>query len=938
MAPAVPVAVQYHTTASVTNGVAANPSQGVYPTMVPPLTGDATGPYSPATAYPVSAYPGTLAAPLLTSKEPMTGRYTFSTGVRSDAGIMGSIIVDESNFDSQRWFANQDDIRSGRAWRGDAQRFRPEPGGHASTDSASPAAGTVIKNNEGLTASAPTSVCFSQFETPEWSISNAEQLDGVSPSYGRPMQDDSQAIAAAVSAARLNKYYGEGDSHRLARQHALLESLNTVEKSRVAVNDNESICYDIWAGLGSVGARSVVELSSRNVVEKSNAAVNGNGPITYPPAEVWGELGKQNAGYRILLQPSGSGNAEHYASIVENRFAAPFAAPLSTFAVDVDTASYANVRRFLDNGQLPPPDAVRVEEMVNYFAYDYPEPKGDEPFSVHVDLADCPWKAGHRLLRIGLKGREIKRQRRGPSNLVFLLDSSGSMADENKLPLVKQAMRLLVDELGEGDRVAIVTYATEPAVRLESTGGENKKKILEAVDSLVASGWTNGSGGIELAYEQAAKHFQREGDNRILLATDGDLNRGVTGDAELAEFIKKKARSGVFLTVLGFGQGNLKDSKLERLADCGNGVYAYVDSLREARKVLVEQLTGSVYTIAKDVKVQIEFNPARVAAYRLLGYENRRLAARDFNDDRKDAGEIGAGHTVTALYELVPAKHEDDEAEVASAPALKYQKIVRPANTLTDAARGDELATLRLRYKDPQGKKSRLVERVVGSRGTSFSSASPDFQFAAAVASFAMLLRGSHYTGGATLAAVEEYATPGLGNDPKGHRAGFVDLVRKARTLKGAQAAAAKRSWGPEQATGAPDTHHGGDSATAWASLGADSGTEWLQLEYDREVAVAEVRIRETDNPGAVSRVVAVVDGEEKVLWEGEDPTTTVPAEFVVRPEEDAKDVTSRTIRIYLDTSRKPGWNEIDAVELVGKDGSRQWASRATASSSYADR
>jgi Ca-activated chloride channel family protein len=382
------------------------------------------------------------------------------------------------------------------------------------------------------------------------------------------------------------------------------------------------------------------------------------------------------------------------------------------------------------------------------------------------------------LLKIGLKGREIDREQRGLSNLVFLLDVSGSMSSQNKLPLVKQAMQLLVEQLTEDDRVAIVTYASNAGLRLESTCGEYKEDILKAIDGLHAGGSTHGSAGIQMAYEQAAKHFISEGVNRVILCTDGDLNVGITRDDDLVQFIEDKAKTGVFLTVLGFGTGNLKDSKMEKLADKGNGTYAYIDNLREARKVLVEQMTGSLVTIAKDVKIQVEFNPAEVMAYRLIGYENRVMAARDFDDDRKDAGEIGAGHTVTALYELVPA---GSEYPAAGERPLKYQRV--PEENLTDAAQSGELLTLRLRYKEPDGEQSRLLEFSVKDEGLRFGQASPDFQFAGAVAAFGMLLRGSKYAGNATLAAVEEYAVSGLGDDPQGYRAEFVDLIRRARQL-----------------------------------------------------------------------------------------------------------------------------------------------------------
>ncbi|MBI2478067.1 MAG: von Willebrand factor type A domain-containing protein, partial [Planctomycetia bacterium] len=367
---------------------------------------------------------------------------------------------------------------------------------------------------------------------------------------------------------------------------------------------------------------------------------------------------------------------EQYAQIVENRFASVGDEPLSTFSIDVDTASYANARRFLAQNQMPPANAIRIEEFINYFSYDYPAPREGEPFSVNMEVAQCPWQPAHQLVRIGLKGKEVPQQQRPASNIVFLLDVSGSMQDANKLPLLKQAMKLLTDQLTESDRVSIVTYAGNAGLALDTTNGESKQTIRDAIDALNANGSTNGSAGIQLAYEKATQSFIKEGANRVILATDGDLNVGVTDDDALVELIKQKAASGVFLTVLGFGEGNLKDGKLEKLADNGNGMYAYIDSLREARKVLVEQITGSLVTIAKDVKIKVEFNPAEVAAYRLLGYENRLMSAPDFDNDAKDAGEIGAGHTVTALYEIVPSKVK--EQLTSTAASLKYQRPVTP--------------------------------------------------------------------------------------------------------------------------------------------------------------------------------------------------------------------------------------------------------------------
>ena len=489
----------------------------------------------------------------------------------------------------------------------------------------------------------------------------------------------------------------------------------------------------------------------------------------------------------VRMQKSSRGRnaGEQYLALVENRFAAVSDMPLSTFSIDVDTASYANARRFLSQNQLPPVNAIRIEEFINYFSYDYPAPKEDEPFSVNLEVAECPWQPAHQLVRIGLKGKEIPQKERPPSNVVFLLDVSGSMQNANKLPLLKQAMKLLTDQLTESDRVSIVTYAGNAGLALDTTNGESKQTIRDSIDALNANGSTNGSAGIQLAYEKATESFIKDGANRVILATDGDLNVGVTSDDALVELIKEKAASGVFLTVLGFGEGNLQDGKLEKLADNGNGMYAYIDSLREARKVLVEQITGSLVTIAKDVKIKVEFNPAEVAAYRLLGYENRLMSAPDFDNDQKDAGEIGAGHTVTALYEVVPTKIPEQFA--STAPSLKYQRTVKaaePPKELTDAAETGELLTLFLRYKQPDANESTLAEFTVASKRRAFDDTSMDFRFAASVASFGMLLRGSEFAGDSSLAGVEEIASSAIGKDPQGHRTEFLDLVRKASSLQ----------------------------------------------------------------------------------------------------------------------------------------------------------
>jgi len=483
--------------------------------------------------------------------------------------------------------------------------------------------------------------------------------------------------------------------------------------------------------------------------------------------------------YGAIRQPNGEFNTAAYDHILENPFLDAKTNPLSTFSIDVDTASYSNIRRFVNEGSLPPKDAVRVEEMINYFTYDYAQPTDQKPFAVHVDLASCPWETSHRLVRIGLKGKEIATDKRGPSNLVFLLDVSGSMTPPERLPLIKQSMRLLVEKLTENDRVAIVVYAGASGLALPSTPGNQKEKILSALESLEPGGSTNGAEGIQLAYKVAADNFIKGGVNRVILATDGDFNVGVTNQGDLIRLIEEKAKTGVFLSVLGVGTDNLKDSTMQKLADKGNGNYAYLDSLDEARKVLVQQMNGTLVTIAKDVKIQIEFNPARVASYRLIGYEKRMLRKEDFNNDKVDAGEIGAGHTVTALYEVVPVGvSANPTANVPPVDPLKYSKPEKA--TLSS----DEMLTVKLRYKKPDEDKSQLIERPVLDSNAAFASTSPDFKFAAAVAEFGMLLRDSEHKGNGTFGTVLEWAQEGKGSDANGYRAGFIELVRKAQALK----------------------------------------------------------------------------------------------------------------------------------------------------------
>ncbi|MCH8243579.1 MAG: von Willebrand factor type A domain-containing protein, partial [Planctomycetes bacterium] len=465
---------------------------------------------------------------------------------------------------------------------------------------------------------------------------------------------------------------------------------------------------------------------------------------------------------------------EQYSAVSTNPFLLATEKPLSTFSIDVDTASYANIRRFLTGGSLPPRDAVRIEEMINYFNYDYPLPTGDDPFSVTVEVADCPWNADHRLARIGIKGWEFEDEDRPAANLVFLIDVSGSMQQPNKLPLVKKSLELLVSELADDDQVAMVVYAGASGLVLDSTPCKTRSTIFDALDRLQAGGGTNGAAGIQLAYDVAEENFIEGGINRVILATDGDFNVGVTSRDDLTSLIEEKAKTGVFLSVLGFGMGNLKDATLETLADKGNGNYAYIDTLNEAKKVLIEQMGGTLITIAKDVKIQVEFNPLVVSAYRLIGYENRLLAARDFNDDTKDAGEIGAGHTVTAFYEIAPVGIEPDLPDV---DPLKYQEF---AGEPSEAAETGELMTLKLRYKQPDGDVSRLMEFSVRDDGASLADSSADFRFASAVASFGMLLRHSPHAGGWTLEAAAELAAESIGEDPAGYRREFLGLIERA--------------------------------------------------------------------------------------------------------------------------------------------------------------
>ncbi len=478
------------------------------------------------------------------------------------------------------------------------------------------------------------------------------------------------------------------------------------------------------------------------------------------------------------IPPGHYHNTEEYVTIVENDFLDAIGNPLSTFSIDVDAASYGNTRRFIMNDRLPPRDAVRIEEFINYFDYDYERPDGDVPFSIDIEYASCPWNREHGLVHIGLRGEELPEEDQRPSNLVFLIDVSGSMRPENKLPLLRKAFLLLVDQLKNDDRVSIVVYAGAAGLVLPSTPGYRKSKIRDAIDHLRAGGSTAGHAGIQLAYRIAKENFIRGGNNRVILATDGDFNVGVSSTSELIRLIEEKREEGIFLTVLGFGVGNYKDHRLEQLADKGNGNHAYIDNILEAKKVLVDDVTATLYTIAKDVKIQVEFNPAKVSSYRLIGYENRLLKKEDFADDKKDAGEIGAGHTVTALYEIVPAGEKANTPEIEE---LKYLET----KVKSVAWNTDEILTVRIRYKEPDGDTSKLISTVLSDGPIALDRSSENFRFAAAVAMYAMILRDSQYKGDASLKQVSALAKSALGDDLYTYRAEFLRIVERTKILAG---------------------------------------------------------------------------------------------------------------------------------------------------------
>ncbi len=470
-------------------------------------------------------------------------------------------------------------------------------------------------------------------------------------------------------------------------------------------------------------------------------------------------------------------NTEEYDNISENGFKKVGDYPLSTFSIDVDAASYSNVRRFLENGKLPPAGAVRTEEMINYFKYDYPQPTGKDPFSINTELSECPWNKDNKLLLIGLQGKEIPTESLPASNLVFLIDVSGSMMGENRLPLVKKSLKLLIDQLREKDVISIVVYAGSTGIVLNAASGDNKETIKNAIDKLEAGGSTAGGAGIQLAYKLAYKNFRKAGNSRVILCTDGDFNVGASSNDELIRIIEMEREKGIYLTILGYGMGNYKDNKMQLLADKGNGNHAYIDGLNEAKKVLVNEFGGTLFTIAKDVKLQVEFNPEKIAGYRLIGYENRLLNKEDFNDDKKDAGELGSGHTVTALYEIIPAGISS--SFLKKVDPLRYSKNTKPAAT----SFSDEFVTIKFRYKSPDGGQSKLIVHTVKNNAVSLAKASDNFCFAASVAGFGMMLRNSEFKGVLNYNQVISLANGSLGNDVEGYRKEYISLVKKAEEL-----------------------------------------------------------------------------------------------------------------------------------------------------------
>jgi len=552
------------------------------------------------------------------------------------------------------------------------------------------------------------------------------------------------------------------------------------ESKEIKINGRSVINVTMKAN--NTHMQEVVVTAHGRAQSKKELAYHSN-TVSSPPfyGSVTGDYTNQGEGYykyrghdRIIEDF----NREGYDKIVENRFLKAVDNPLSTFSIDVDAASYSNVRRFLNQGQLPPAGAVRIEEMVNYFKYEYPQPTNGEPFSINTEISDAPWNKEHKLVLIGLQGKKIPMENLPASNLVFLIDVSGSMQGPERIGLVKASMKLLVDQLREQDKVSIVVYAGAAGLVLQPTSGADKTKIKDAIDNLEAGGSTAGGAGIKLAYKTAKENFAKGGNNRVILCTDGDFNVGESSDDAMERLIEEERKSGVFLTVLGYGTGNYQDAKMQKLADKGNGNHAYIDGITEAKKVLVNEFGGTLFTIAKDVKLQIEFNPAKVQGYRLIGYENRMLAKEDFNDDKKDAGELGSGHTVTALYEIIPVGVKSSFLQ--NVDSLKYQANI---SAISKTSHTDEIMTVKFRYKAPDGDVSKLIEHPVRDKQISITKTSDNFRFAASVAQFGLLLRNSEYRSNASYTDLLTMARKAKGSDEDGYRSEFIRLVESAKLL-----------------------------------------------------------------------------------------------------------------------------------------------------------
>ncbi len=559
------------------------------------------------------------------------------------------------------------------------------------------------------------------------------------------------------------------------KKATLLITAAGYEQARVQVENDKEILVRLKRSSHSLSEVVIVGYGKKRKADAGIAmgavTVDRVPGLSVSPATSAYEF-KQGEGRNDLM------NLEGYDNIQENAFLKVTDNPLSTFSIDVDGASYSNIRRMLNSEQLPPAGAVRIEEMINYFTYAYPQPSGDAPFTINTEIAACPWNGAHRLVSIGLQGRKVPVANLPASNLTFLIDVSGSMAEEDKLPLVKASLHLLTGQLRPQDKVSIVVYAGNAGLVLPPTQGDEKRTILDALDRLQAGGSTAGGQGIQLAYKTARQNFVPNGNNRVILCTDGDFNVGQSSDDELERMIETERKSGVFLTVLGFGTGNYQDAKMQKLADKGNGNHAYIDNQNEARKVLVNEFGGTLFTIAKDVKLQVEFNPLKVQGYRLIGYENRMLAKEDFNNDKKDAGELGSGHTVTALYEIIPAGTKSPELETVD--KLKYQV---PAAKTAPVAFGGELLNIKLRYKQPDGNTSKLLEHPVSDSRADIGTASENLRFAAAVAELGMLLRNSSFKANSSFPDAERLAAGSATYDPEGYRREFLNLLRKAQKL-----------------------------------------------------------------------------------------------------------------------------------------------------------